>query len=232
MTVTRRLPDGDTTVTHGRCAQKFRASPSKANAGPTFNELRERANTYTTTLHAINSCVVKLSKLTCATHVYRGLSERALPNEFWKKNEFGVMGGVESGFMSTTTFRDVRRGVSTPRRSRSNGCHRSNGYAGSNGRNGPSPSAVRRGVSIRKSSSHQPHGCTPPSWDARPTLPAQLPHWQVYPPELNSSRPTSRPTPRRSRWTTRAVRRLRAFSSRRAASRASRACRACRACRA
>ena len=69
--------------------------------------MRKRANTYTTTLHAINSCVVKLSKLTRATHVYRGLSDRTLPAAFWRKNEFGVMGGVEGGFLSTTLVRDV-----------------------------------------------------------------------------------------------------------------------------
>ena len=37
-------------------------------------------NKYTTTLHAINSAIVKLSKLTKATKVYRGLSGRGLPH--------------------------------------------------------------------------------------------------------------------------------------------------------
>ena len=42
-----------------------------------------RGNTYSTTLHACNSAIVKLSKLTVATKVYRGVSGALLPAEFW-----------------------------------------------------------------------------------------------------------------------------------------------------
>ena len=56
-------------------------------------------NTYTTTLHAINSAIVKSGKLTRATKVYRGISGMALPKEFMETNEFGVMGGIENAFM-------------------------------------------------------------------------------------------------------------------------------------
>eukprot|EP00964_Phaeocystis_antarctica_P052885 scaffold30992_cov59-Phaeocystis_antarctica.AAC.1 len=59
-------------------------------------------NTYATTLHVINSAVVKLGKLTFAGKVYRGVSGRALPEQFWKQNQYGVRGGIESAFMSTT----------------------------------------------------------------------------------------------------------------------------------
>ena len=45
---------------------------------------------------------MKLSKSTKATTVYRGVSG-VLPDDFWQKNEDGVKGGVEMGFMSTTT---------------------------------------------------------------------------------------------------------------------------------
>jgi hypothetical protein len=38
-----------------------------------------RGNKYTTTLHVINSAVIKLSKLTMATYVYRGVSGGRLP---------------------------------------------------------------------------------------------------------------------------------------------------------
>ena len=31
----------------------------------------------------------------------------ALPDEFWKANDAGVRGGIESAFMSTTVNRDV-----------------------------------------------------------------------------------------------------------------------------
>eukprot|EP00966_Prymnesium_polylepis_P293171 6771400-Prymnesium_polylepis.1 len=58
-------------------------------------------------MHVINSAVVKLGKLTVATKVYRGISGRLLPEQFWAPNEFGVKGGIESAFMSTTLDRDV-----------------------------------------------------------------------------------------------------------------------------
>ena len=61
-----------------------------------------KGNTYTTTLHVLNSCIVKLSKLTVVSKVYRGLSRGVLPEAFWRENQYGVRGGVESAFMSTT----------------------------------------------------------------------------------------------------------------------------------
>ena len=54
---------------------------------------------YTTTLHAINSAIVKVSKLTKARKVYRGIAGMALPKQFWEPNEYNVKGGVENGFM-------------------------------------------------------------------------------------------------------------------------------------
>jgi len=67
----------------------------------------KRANGYTTTIHAINSCIVKSSKLTKACKVYRGIREMALPKKFYTRNAFNVAGGVEPGFMSTTAKREV-----------------------------------------------------------------------------------------------------------------------------
>ena len=64
-------------------------------------------NRYTTSIHVINSAVVKLGKLTVATKVFRGISGRLLPQQFWEPNEFGVQGGIESAFMSTTMNRKV-----------------------------------------------------------------------------------------------------------------------------
>ena len=75
-----------------------------------FDEAKKSLNKYTTTLHCINSAVVKLGKLTNATKVYRGIANMKLPDEFWEPNEFGVKGGVENAFMSTTTTRDVAMG--------------------------------------------------------------------------------------------------------------------------
>ena len=51
--------------------------------------------------------LVKLGKLTVATTVYRGLSGFVLPEQFTKKNAYGVKGGVEGAFMSTTLDRKV-----------------------------------------------------------------------------------------------------------------------------
>lgn len=66
-------------------------------------------NSYTTTIHAINSCVLKLSKLTKAGKVWRGIKDAKLPKSFWVANAMGVRGGIEYGFSSTTT--DKRQAV-------------------------------------------------------------------------------------------------------------------------
>ena len=65
---------------------------------------------FVTTLHAINSGILKLSKQTKAATVYRGVAGGVLPKQFWSPNEHGVMGGIELGFMSTTTDRNVALG--------------------------------------------------------------------------------------------------------------------------
>ena len=72
-----------------------------------YEEVRPLVNRYTTTLHCINSAIVKLAKLTKATKVYRGVSGMGLPGDFWTANEFGVKGGIEAAFLSTTTDRKV-----------------------------------------------------------------------------------------------------------------------------
>ena len=64
-----------------------------------LDEAKRSLNKYTTTLHGINSAIIKLGKLTKATKVYRGISGMALPAEFWEANQFGVRGGVENAFM-------------------------------------------------------------------------------------------------------------------------------------
>ena len=64
-------------------------------------------NAYTTTLHAINSAIIKLSKLTVAKPVYRGVSGGRLPKSCLEPNQFGITGGVESGFTSTTIDRSI-----------------------------------------------------------------------------------------------------------------------------
>ena len=66
-----------------------------------------RFNTYTTTVHCINSCVVKLSKLTRAGPVWRGMHSGLLPDQLWERNEFGLRCGVELGLMSITRDKEV-----------------------------------------------------------------------------------------------------------------------------
>ena len=70
-------------------------------------------NVYTTTLHAINSIVVKCGKLTKASKVYQGMSGAKPPAEFWEPDRFGCRGGVEPGFMSTTLSRQVAMGYAS-----------------------------------------------------------------------------------------------------------------------
>lgn len=64
-------------------------------------------NKYTTTIHVINSAVVKLSKLQKASQVYRGLTGGVLPDSFWTPDEQNVRGGCEYGFLSTTSDKVV-----------------------------------------------------------------------------------------------------------------------------
>jgi hypothetical protein len=73
-----------------------------------FHELC-MGNRFPTTIHVINSALIKLGKLQEVRKVYRGVSGGLLPDEFWIANEFGVCGGVEFGFMSTTTNPEVAK---------------------------------------------------------------------------------------------------------------------------
>ena len=62
-------------------------------------------NKYATTIHAINSVVVKMSRLTKVAPLYRGWTGATLPAKFFEADAMGVRGGVEYGFSSTTTER-------------------------------------------------------------------------------------------------------------------------------
>ena len=63
---------------------------------------------YATTIHVINSCIVKLGHLMKAHKVYRGISGARLPREFTTRSEkSGVRGGIEFGFSSTTLDKEV-----------------------------------------------------------------------------------------------------------------------------
>lgn len=54
--------------------------------------------------------MLKLAKITPACKVYRGLKDAALPDSFFTPNEFGVRGGVEFGFTSTSRHKQEALG--------------------------------------------------------------------------------------------------------------------------
>ena len=68
---------------------------------------------FTSTIHAINSGILKLSRIQPATCVYRGASKLMLPKAMRKRNSHQVRGGVEYGFMSTTLNARVAHGYAT-----------------------------------------------------------------------------------------------------------------------
>ena len=62
---------------------------------------------FVTTLHVLNSMIIKASRAQTANTVFRGTAGGRLPEEFWAPNEDNIRGGVELAFMSTTLNREV-----------------------------------------------------------------------------------------------------------------------------
>ena len=103
-----RLFSSETTCTHGS-TEKYNLV-MRGFGGDWNHPLKymfdrtNLGNKYGTTLHCINSCIIKLGKLLQpGTQLYRGLSG-LLPRRFLQSK---VRGGVEMAFMSTTKNRDV-----------------------------------------------------------------------------------------------------------------------------
>ena len=71
------------------------------------------ATPFTTTLHVLNSAIIKLSRTMKAFRVYRGTKGGILPPQFWTPNDMNVRGGIELGFMSTTLTRNVAMDYAT-----------------------------------------------------------------------------------------------------------------------
>ena len=71
-----------------------------------YEKALRRINKYPTTLHAINSAIVKLSKLTKPSTVYRGIYDHVLPDQFWTPNKDGVNGGIDGAFQSASLERE------------------------------------------------------------------------------------------------------------------------------
>ena len=49
---------------------------------------------FTTTIHVLNSAILKLSRVQPATKVYRGTKGGVLPEQFWEANKDNVKGGI------------------------------------------------------------------------------------------------------------------------------------------
>lgn len=78
---------------------------AKSGSGAMVAKWRDvcNKNKYPTTIHCINSCIVKLSKLTKACKLWRGTIDASLPDTFFVPDEFNIRGGIEFGFTSMTT---------------------------------------------------------------------------------------------------------------------------------
>ena len=50
-----------------------------------------QGNSYATSIHAVSSCVIKLSKIAVATKVYRGSQGATLPSRFRVADEFHLV---------------------------------------------------------------------------------------------------------------------------------------------
>ena len=74
---------------------------------------------FVTTLHVLNSAILKLSRVQPAEKVFRGNQGGVLPDQFWKPNKDNVRGGIELGFMSTTTNREIAEKYSTEKKDKS-----------------------------------------------------------------------------------------------------------------
>ena len=88
---------------------RFFGEPHDATRAP-FDSYKARGNSencpFVTTIHVLNSAILKLSRQQPAQKVFRG-TKGLLPAEFWNLNESGVRGGIELAFMSTTLDRTV-----------------------------------------------------------------------------------------------------------------------------
>ena len=76
-----------------------------------------KGNSYECTIHAISRALLKLSRLTKAAPLFRGIGGLGLPDSFLSPDGYAetlVRGGVEFGFMSCTPARQVAFPSSTP----------------------------------------------------------------------------------------------------------------------
>ena len=103
-------------MAHLCCASRV-AEAFEAGA-QSWEQVRVHANSYVTTIHCINSAIVKLGKLMSPGRLYRGLSGGVLPPQFFADGPDAVACGAESAFMSATLSREVAVQYACAQRSR------------------------------------------------------------------------------------------------------------------
>ena len=82
----------------GPMFMKYNTALRACGKDPRFVEFFKKlnhGNMYTTTLHVINSAIVKLGKITAQSKVYRGISGRTLPKDFMDPARTEPRGGIE-----------------------------------------------------------------------------------------------------------------------------------------
>ena len=90
-------------------ATKEGGAPPLKRGGARRAMRAKKERRYTTTIHAIASAlkkVARVTKLPTGGKVYRGMSGVLLPEAFRVPDEHGCLGGVELGFLSTSTSKE------------------------------------------------------------------------------------------------------------------------------
>ena len=83
----------------------YRSPPSQRSAVPRqMSRCWLLVRTDVTTIHVLNSGIVKLSHLARAVPVYRGIRGRTLPHEMMEVDQMGVRSAVEPSFTIVTVF--------------------------------------------------------------------------------------------------------------------------------
>ena len=110
--------------------------------------------------------MIKLSKLAKAGKVWRGTCYGLLPSEFWVEDQFGVLGGIEFGFQSTT-------------RDRSQAVHYATGGGYAKAGDAMTLFEINMGMVDRGAElgwfSQYPHGASAPAAPAAPAARTSLP---------------------------------------------------------
>ena len=89
------------------------AGPARLSHIKLWREQHASDIPFVTTLHVLNSAIIKLGRVQPAEKVLRGNQGGVLPAEFWVPNKDNIRGAIELGFMSTTKDRAIAEKYST-----------------------------------------------------------------------------------------------------------------------